>query len=375
VAASKWSIKDILGPIITRIIAYGINPIDIERVIKKLESIILTHARILEECWWEEWDTTAKLYKNLAKKAEEKNNKITAREMYYFASACYYAASLINYITIEQKKQAYLEYMEMYRKCTQNYNRPIIPVEITYRKENTIPGYLHLPEGDGPFPCVIILTGVGTSKEETHFSAQPLVDRKIAALTLDLPGTGESLFCRDLKFRLADIEMAVAGAIQYLENSEVIIHEKIGVYGICMGGTLAYKIASVEKRFAFCATAFPLRIEKTIGAQAPLWMKTGQWYQYFSGGIEEKIFLQELTIQDNEAVECAYVLIHGSHDNWTLLQDAMSLYHRARGKKDKIILEDEAAITGESSIIHTMPVGEQYHWVKHVVADWIKMQL
>lgn len=373
--SSTWSIKNLMGPIITRIIAYGANPIDIEKVINKLETAALDSARNLENSWWNEWDTLAQTYLTIASKAESNNNFITAREMYFLASSCYYATSLINYATIEQKKQAYMEYVKTYKQCTRYFNTPINAIEIPCNDKDSIPGYIHFPQGEGPFPCVIILTGIGTSKEETHFSAQPFVQRGIASVTIDIPGIGESLFCRGLKFNLPEIKSVVSNTIRYLQSNHKIEDKNIGIYGICMGGTLAYRIASTDKRITFCATSFPLRLEKQDREKIPLWIKTGKWYNYFSGGMEETQFLQDLSIEENEIVRCPYFLIHGKYDNWTSLEHAMELYNKASGMKELLIIEDKPAITGGNNITHMMPVGEQYHWIKHIIADWIKNQV
>lgn len=369
---NEWSIKRLMGPIITRLIAYGTNPIDIERIIYKLETVNHFNSKVLENEWWNEWHSTAQKYIKRGKEAEEKYNFLTAREMYYLASSCYYAAFLINYIDMEHKKQVYMKLMDTYKRCINNYNTPVENIEIPLSGNKAIPGYLHLPGRNGSYCCIIIITGVGTSKEETHFSARPFVERGIAVVTLDIPGTGESLFCRNIKFRIPDIITAVSCTIDYLENRDDIIKEKTGVYGICMGGTIAYKVASLDNRIKFCIASFPIRIEKTDLKRVPLWVREGKWHDFYSGSLKEKEFIAELTISENEIVKCPLFLIHGKHDNWTSLDDAMQLFHRAKGKKECLIVEEEPAISGEYAITHMIPVGEQHHWIKHIVADWTK---
>jgi hypothetical protein len=53
----------------------------------------------------------------------------------------------------------------------------------------------------------------------------------------------------------------------------------------------------------------------------------------------------------------------------------MGLFHRVKGKKEFFIVEEEPAISGEYMITHMIPVGEQHHWIKYIVADWAKKQV
>ncbi|MBN2531920.1 MAG: alpha/beta hydrolase [Spirochaetales bacterium] len=372
---NDWSIKKLMGPVITRLIAYGTNPIDIERIMNKLEGVNLLNSRVLEENWWDEWHSTAQKYIKIAKKAEEKDNHITAREMYYFASSCYYAAFLINYINMEHKKQAYMKFMDTYKQCISHYHTPVEIIEIPVMENKTIPGYLHLPGRNGSYACVIILTGIGTSKEETHFSAGPFIERGIAVVTMDIPGIGESLFFRDIKFQMPDIIKAISRTIDYLGKRNDINYGEIGVYGICMGGSISYKAASFDRRIKFCISSFPIRIEKTDVKKIPLWIREGKWPDYYSGSLSEKEFTGGLVISEDEVVKCPFFLIHGRHDNWTPLDDAMELFHRVKEKKEFLIIEDEPTLSGEYAVTHMITVGEQHHWIKHIVADWAKKQI
>jgi len=55
------------------------------------------------------------------------------------------------------------------------------------------------------------------------------------------------------------------------------------------------------------------------------------------------------------------------------LEHALKLYDNADTlMKDKIIIADEPVFSKENAVTHTMPVGEQMHWIKHLAADWIK---
>ena len=56
--------------------------------------------------------------------------------------------------------------------------------------EGDTPGYLYVPDGDGPFPTILHIGGYDGIAEELYASAYTVVDRGYAFATLDGPGTG-----------------------------------------------------------------------------------------------------------------------------------------------------------------------------------------
>ena len=68
-------------------------------------------------------------------------------------------------------------------------------IEIPFEKA-TLAGYLRLPEGEGPFPTVIVFNGFDGIKELQYgFAGDEAVKRGIAVLFMDQEGTGESRAC------------------------------------------------------------------------------------------------------------------------------------------------------------------------------------
>lgn len=369
-----FGLRTVLTPVISRILIYGVNAFDVESVFNKLAKVPILNSKVLEDNWWEIWDTIAKKYCKIAEQAKDNGFNITARNLYFLASGCYYATYLINYKEISRKKKAYLTQVEMYQRMMEFYHPPIKRVEIPFGQDSSIPALLHIPEGNGPFPCVMFVTGIAASKEEPHLFARALVKRGIAVCLADIPGVGESLFCRDLKFRMEPIKMAFNRIFSYLESCENIDSANIGTAGICMAGALAFKAAALNKKIKFCVNLFPL-ILKIAKGKVPAWMIEGEWHKYLSGNLNVDLFLEEIDIMPDEYIECPYLMVHGKYDNWMPLEEALKLYKRALGEKKQIIIDDEPAFPTDNEILHSMPVGEQAHWVRHVLADWVYTQV
>lgn len=368
-----WSIRNLLNPVVARLSIYGVNPIDIEHVLSTVEKKNLYNVRHLEKIWVEEWEKKASHYIMLGEKSEKNNSHISAKTFFFYAAQCYYAIFLINMEVIEDKKRTYAKYSHYYKKSLDHDIYKVDCVKIPLDNENTLSGYFHYPsnpEGKKT-ACTVIMSGIGSCKEEMHTLARPLVERGIAVLVPDMPGNGESLLMQNVKCGFRNLKLAFSKAVDYLEQREDIRMDAIGTYGLCMGGGYAYSAACMEKRFSFCTTLFPLFINQIEPGTLPQWMKQGPWTSYqvdCSSGFE---FYKEMAELEKGELECPYLFIHGKYDNWMAIQNAMKLFEKARGKKEKIIIEEEPVYSNNQAITHTMPVGEQLHWIRHIVADWM----
>ena len=98
---------------------------------------------------------------------------------------------------------------------------------------------LRTPAGDGPFPLVIFVHGLGSSKESPRnvVIATHLVDAGIATLLFDLSGHGESSDdpAGGLAAYVADLE----ASFQWAEGQAEVQKDLIGVAGSSMGATVA----------------------------------------------------------------------------------------------------------------------------------------
>ncbi|HEX9061991.1 MAG TPA: alpha/beta hydrolase [Clostridia bacterium] len=370
----EWSIRSLLNPVITRLLIYGVNPIDVEYVVSKVEKINNINSKSLEKTWVEEWTKKAERYIHLAENAGEKNS-LSLKDFYFYASQCYYAIFLINLSNFEDKKNIYFKYAELYRKSISNYNTRVELIQVPIGEEQFLYGYLHLPDNNaGENSCVIIYSGLGSCKEEMHTLARPLVERGLAVFVADMPGNGESLFRNNVKCRISNLNASFTRIIDFLERRSDIKKGSFGAYGLCMGGGYAYKAASMDKRYSFLTTLFPLFITQVDSKTTPQWMKQGEWFNYQTGNMKADDFMNELKDLEDSSVYCPFLFVHGEGDNWMTLESAMSLYEKASNEKEKIIITEEPVFSNDQIVTHTMPVGEQLHWIKLVVADWMLLK-
>lgn len=369
----EWSIRGLFNPVITRLLIYGVNPIDVEYVVSNVEKMNHPNMRSLEKAWLSEWEKKAGKYTLIAENAAQSGNFRTAKDVYFFATQCYYACFLINFASIDEKKRIYNQYAYYYKKTMEYYESKVEYIEIELDNENTIPGYLHHPlkSGTEKSPCVIIHSGMGSCKEEMHNLARPLVDRGIAVFVPDMPGNGEAVFKYSVGCRIKNLDLAFVKIPDVLEKRDDLKTDAFGVYGMCMGGGYAFKAASMDKRYSLCVNLFPLLVAQLDQSRTPQWMKQGDWYKVQTGNLPGHEFMMEMQHFVTGNIQVPYLFVHGKHDNWMTLEMASQFLDRALGEKEKIIIDEKPVFSNEQVVTHTMPVGEQMHWIKLVVADWV----
>jgi pimeloyl-ACP methyl ester carboxylesterase len=131
--------------------------------------------------------------------------------------------------------------------------------EVTFRNniENfDLAGTLTLPEGNGPFAAVVMITGSGQQDHnETVSNHKPflviadyLTRNGIAVLRYDDRGKGKS---KGNAANATSLSFADAAAVAYLLGRPEINPKKIGLAGHSEGGLIAPIVASKNKNIAF----------------------------------------------------------------------------------------------------------------------------
>ncbi len=115
-----------------------------------------------------------------------------------------------------------------------------LPVPVSHETfavaDITSRGYLHLPQGEGPFPVVLFTYGSDVTKEDgMRFFRYELMPRGIALFSVDMPGIGEGSGLN----LLDGSDQVLAGAKTYLQSHPAIDADELYLVGGSFGGNAA----------------------------------------------------------------------------------------------------------------------------------------
>jgi alpha/beta superfamily hydrolase len=138
---------------------------------------------------------------------------------------------------------------------------PYISEEVTFQNNKfniSLAGTLTIPQGEGPFPAAIMITGSGPeNRDEEIYGHKPflvisdwLTRNGIAVLRYDDRGVGKSTGTYS-GATSADLSTDAVAAFNFLKNNNKINPKAIGLMGHSEGGLIAPIVASANPDIAF----------------------------------------------------------------------------------------------------------------------------
>lgn len=150
---------------------------------------------------------------------------------------------------------AYNDGLKYFRKGVELQGKPVEFVDIPYEGKHFtalfIPG---VATDDRKAPCVVSCNGLDSMKEQIYGAGNPEAFRLrgVSTLLIDQPGTGEALRNLGLHGR-HDAEAWGSAAYDYLLTRDDVDHDRIGIFGLSLGGYFAPRVAGKDSRFKLCA--------------------------------------------------------------------------------------------------------------------------
>jgi pimeloyl-ACP methyl ester carboxylesterase len=136
--------------------------------------------------------------------------------------------------------------------CRARFREP----EITFRSARDslqLAGKLVMPEGKGPFPFVVFVTGSDPdTREAWQFEARALAARGVASLLYDKRGVGASSGASHDLASYDDLAGDVEGAVRYLRaRPDIADARRLGLVGQSQGTWVITKVAAYDPRISF----------------------------------------------------------------------------------------------------------------------------
>jgi len=278
--------------------------------------------------------------------------------------------------------------METYRKGTAAFREAMAlgrenceRVEIPYAG-SFIPGLLVRAHGvDGPAPQVLYVNGLDSCKELLYWSGLPgaLARRGISSLSIDQPGTGETLRIHKLPATYATEQWA-GPVFNWLAARPDVDAKRIGMAGISLGGHFVGRAVAKEPRFA-CGAVWGAnhnwaevqqkRLKREGENPVPHYWNHVMWV--FGATDMDNFFAKTAGMHLNgvmQEIRVPFLVTHGARDRQISVDYAHQSYDQLVNSPDrelKIFTDREGGV--EHVGADNMSFGRDY------IADWFAEHL
>ncbi len=198
--------------------------------------------------WCAAWSQRAALHETMGREALENKRMASAAEHLTRAGVYYHFGKFLFMHDLPQMQAAHRKAVECRLLALPHLDPPGERVAIPYEGK-TLYGELRRPRGVSKPPVVIMVMGLDSAKEEMDNCERSFLDRGMATLCFDGPGQGEGEY--DFGIR-GDYEAVVTAVVDWLQGRRDLDLDRIGLWGVSLGGYYAPRAAAFEKRVKAC---------------------------------------------------------------------------------------------------------------------------
>jgi dienelactone hydrolase len=314
------------------------------------------------EAWANEWRRTAERFDRLGREAADGGRAATACELLVKASNYYRFAEMSLLADTPAREALQQASIDAYVLAGQFMDPPLERVCLSVNGGES-PAYLRVPRGVGRPPIALIIPGLGMVKEHGDFPDEVLLARGIAAMTVDLPGQGESR--RHFTLNQANALTIIESAIDYLMGRPDLDTERLGVLGTSLGAAAAMLAAARDRRI------------KAVVEIAGFYYPTA-WWDRFPPGIKEFLRYVMGAADERELIEmvrpvnlrghvqrirCPLLVVHGQQDPIVPFEESELIFNEAQPPKERFIFA-----AGDHGCVN---VGE----ARPLIGDWLASTL
>jgi dipeptidyl aminopeptidase/acylaminoacyl peptidase len=312
-----------------RFVSNGVLLADFEDVTSKLERW---------EDWCAAWSARAKVHEDLGRETLNQGYRLSAGEHLVRAGIYYHFAKFVFVQDLKQMKAAHMKAVECYREGVALIRPAGTTVTIPFGKQS-MQAVLRLPAGASKPPVLIMAPGLDSTKEEIHAYEEPFLARGIAVLAIDGPGQGEAEY--DIPI-CGDYERAAKAVCDWIETRKDLDAQKIGIWGVSLGGYYSPRAAAYEKRIKACiALSGPFEWEQIWAGLPELTRETFRVRSHSSTEKEAIEKAKTLTMVDAAPrITCPIFVVTGRQDRLVPASHAERLAKSVSGPVELMIVED-----------------------------------
>ena len=295
--------EEVLRYWIPRLVADGGDPND---------ALAVRNRAATWDDWPGAWADLGDGYRRLADERKGRDHELSAAEALVRAAICYHFGQVVAFHLPDIKTDLQARKTAAFRDAAPMLAPPAERLEFPFG-DTTLPGYLRLPDNvSGPAPCVLLVPGLDSTKEDFATIMEMCVRRGLAAFAFDGPGQGEvhpRLLLGD------DYEACIVAAYEAMAARPEIDAARIGTLGRSLGGIYVVKAAAIEPRIK-ATVAFGGAWDLGDWPTMPPLIRAG--FVWATGTDSEAAALARMTgatLDDCAgAVKSPVLVVHGRHD-------------------------------------------------------------
>lgn len=312
--------------------------------------------------WCRAWSERAAVHETLGREALDGGAFISAGEHLSRAAVTYHFAKFLFVQDMEQMRGAHRKAVECLTLALPHLDPPGERVLIPYEGKH-LAGTLRLPKGVRRPPIVLMTMGLDSTKEELLTFEMNFLDRGMAVLAFDGPGQGEAEYDFPIRY---DYEGVVGPVIDWLSKRDDVDTNRIGVWGISLGGYYAPRAAAFEKRIKACIANCGPYNWGALWTKLPDLTREAYIRRSHSASADEahgKAF--QLSLESvGGMIECPLFVIAAGLDRLCPPEDAQRLASEARGATVLLVIPDG------NHVAHN-----RFYKYRTQSADWMARQL
>jgi 2,6-dihydroxypseudooxynicotine hydrolase len=314
------------------------------------------------EDWCSAWSAAAQVHEDLGREALADGRHRSAGVHLSTASVYYHFGKFLFVEFPEQMRAAHTRAVACLSEALPYLDPPGERVEIPFEGSHLV-GILRRPKGAGPHPVVVMVPGLDSTKEEFRSTEALFLERGLATFSVDGPGQGEAEY--DLPIR-GDWEVPGQAIVDAVSAQPGIDADRIGVWGVSLGGYYAPRFASgVEQVKACVSLAGPYNFGECWDQLPPLTRAAFTARSFSSDDDQGRTRALELDLTDAAGnIRVPLLVVAGQQDRLIPWQHAERLVAEATGPTELLMLED-----GNHG---NMNVAAKH---RYKTADWMARQL
>jgi 2,6-dihydroxypseudooxynicotine hydrolase len=235
-STSKANVQALMN--MARMLYDGVPYLDLERASERVVDL---------DDWFDFWAQAGERYEELGEQALAAGARVSAGEWLWQASLSFHYAQFMWFHDPARRERGQRRKVELYNRAAPHLLPAAERIEIPFEGA-TIPGFLRLPPGKRPpagWPCVILLGGLESTKEESYGFENLCLRRGLATFAFDGPGQGEVFFAIKLQPRF---ERYTSAVVDWLEQRDELDKSRLGVLGRSLGGFYALRSGAGDER-------------------------------------------------------------------------------------------------------------------------------